>query len=674
MKISIIAVVLVGIFSGMVCAGEVMTFDDLYGFDQVGDVQLSPDGSLLAYTLRHRDLKSNQSSTYIYILPLDGRSPRRLQDGESSEFSPRWSPDGRYLLFTARGDAGSQLFLISPNGGQARRITDLSTGASSPVWSGDNNRLVYTSAVHPDCPDDDCNRITDSLYEDNPVQARLYDDLLFRHYNSWSDGKRNHLFLTDTLGSVAVDLTPGDRDVPPVAGAGRPSYAISPDGTELCFSMNPDSNVAVAYGNDLYTIPITGGEPVRLTTNPGNDCSPLYSPDGKYLIYQEMARAGYESDQRDIIAYDRQAGTGKNLTADYDRSVGEMIISPDSKYIYFTAVDLGYVGIYRVAVRGSKILEILADGVYGDLSILPDGNMLYCTRSTSTEPTEIYSYNLKNKTLQRMTYYTKKMTDRVKMSPSEEFWFYSVDSLPIQGFLTYPPDFRPEKKYPLVLLIHGGPQWCWLNDFNYYGWNTHLTAAQGYIVAQINPRGSRGYGREFCDAVSGDWGGKDYQDLMRGLDYLIDRFDYIDATRLAALGRSYGGYMVNWICGQTDRFACLVTVDGVFDNIGDYYSTEELWFPEWEFAGTPWTNRELYRERSPEKYVANFSTPTLVIHGQKDYRVDISQGIGMFTALQRRGVESQFLYFPDEGHMVHKLQNLRYVYDVQFDWLARFLK
>jgi len=655
-------------------AQQPMTFDDLYGFDQVGDVQLSPDGRTLAYTLTRNDLEKNTRTTHIYLLTLAEGTARRLTAREAGESAPRWSPNGRMLAFVSRSDNGSQVWISRPEEDTSHPVTSISTGAGSVAWFPDNRRFLFNSSVYPDCPDDNCNRERDSLAEHNSIRARVYDHLLFRHYSSWGEGKRNHLFVADTGLGPAVDLTPGDDDVPPVAGGGRPAYAVSPDGDEICFAKSTDSVIAISYNNDLFIIPAVGGEPTRIVAEPGNDGGPVYSPDGRYLAYFEMARGGYESDQRDIVLFDRHEQSRRNLTAEFDRSVWGMVFSPDGKYIYFTAVDMGYIGIYRIAVEESKLEEILTDAVYGDLNISPDGKTLYFTRSTSTQPGEIYSYDLKKKELKRLTYYTQDLTEHVDMRPSEEFWFYSVDSLPIQGFITFPPDFDPQKRYPLVLLIHGGPQWCWLNDFNFYGWNIHLVAAQGYLVAQINPRGSRGYGREFCDAVSGDWGGKDYQDLMLGIDYLAARFDFVDTTRLAALGRSYGGYMVNWICGQTDRFKCLVSVDGVFDNISDYYSTEELWFPEWEFRGTPWTNRELYIERSPERYVEGFKTPTLVIHGQKDYRVDVSQGLMMFTALQRMGVPSKLLYFPDEGHSVRKLANLRFVYQVQLDWLAKYLK
>jgi dipeptidyl aminopeptidase/acylaminoacyl peptidase len=674
MKHLLAACVILVLSSQAISAQQLMDFDALYGFDQVKDIRLSPTGHRLAYALTHNNLEKHSRSTTIQMLDLQSGEAFQLSTGGEGAAAPRWLPDGRRLAYNSHGTAGSQFWIVDPDSGQSRQITRLSGGAGSGVWFPDGRRFLFSSSVYPDCPDDECNRLRDSVAEHNPVQAKLYDHLLFRHYSSWDDGKKSHLFLGATDTETVIDLTPGANNVPPIAGGGSPAYAISPDGSEICFAMSTDPVPAVSCNNDLYIVPAAGGEPIPITANPGNDGSPMYSPDGKYIAYYEMVRPGYESEQRDIVLYNRADSTRTNLTVDFDRSVFEMIFSPDSKHIYFAAPDLGFINICHVAVKGSDVEEVVGGAVHGDLAISPDGKTLYFTRSTSTQPGEIFSYHLRQKELTRLTFHTQELADRIAMRPSEEFWFYSVDSLPIQGFLTHPPDFDPTKKYPLALLIHGGPQWCWLNDFNYYGWNIHLLAAQGYVVAQINPRGSRGYGREFCDAVSGDWGGKDYQDLMIGVDYLADRFNYIDTARMAALGRSYGGFMANWICGHTDRFKCLISIDGTFEQVSDYYSTEELWFPEWEFNGTPWTNRDLYLDRSPERFVANFKTPTLVIHGQYDYRVDLSQGLMMFTALQRRGVPSQLLYFPDEGHSVGKLRNLRHVYEVQLAWLAKYLK
>jgi len=442
----------------------------------------------------------------------------------------------------------------------------------------------------------------------------------------------------------------------------------------VCFVMSMDSMPAVSVNNDLYVTETSGGEPVRLTNNAGLDTSPRYSPDGRYLAYCAMARAGYESDQRDLVLYDRKKKSHTNLTLEFDRSVGDFVWGPESKRIFFSAVEHGFNMIWRIEVSTGKVEKLLGDAVYGELRVSPDGRFLVVRRSLSDEPYELYRYDLKSRRLSRLTGFSEEIVTGLDMNRAEEFWFTGALGDSIHGFLTMPPDFDPSRKYPLAVLIHGGPQWCWLGDFNYYGWNTQLVAAKGYVVAQIDPHGSVGYGIKFKEYVSGNWGRGDFGDIMKGVDYLIGTYSFIDSTHMAALGRSYGGFMVNWICGHTDRFACLISIDGTFNHLSKYGSTDELWFPEWEFKGTPWDNREEYVRSSPMTYAGNFKTPTMVIHGQKDYRVDLSEGLQMFTALQRMGVPSQLLYFPDEGHNVRGLKNRRYDYEKEFEWLARWLK
>jgi len=564
--------------------------------------------------------------------------------------------------------------LISSNGGEARPLTAISTGADIPVWSADSKMMLFQSSVYPDCADDDCNRRRDQEKEGASVKALLYDELLFRHYKYWDHGKRNHIFILDTETGEYRDLTPFDKDAPPLALAGWPDYCFSPDASEIAFAMNTDTVVAISTNNDVFSLNINTNQLTRISDGPGNDHSPSYSANSRYLAYKSMARAGFESDQNDLIIYDRVNKTHKNLTSTFDRSIGDYIWGPYSKYIYFTAIDQGFSNIHQLNIKSGKIKILVDDGVCYDIQISSNGIYLYYLKSTPTRPYEVFEYNSKNDRQTQLTHFSDSLFSRLQLSPAEAFRFEGANGDSVHGVLTLPPGFDAASKYPLALLIHGGPQWCWLKDFNYYGWNTQLLAAQGYVVAQIDPHGSRGYGQAFVDAVSNDWGGAPYLDLMMGLDYLIAQHDYIDTTKLAALGRSYGGYMINWINGQTDRFACLISVDGDFDNISAYYSTEELWFPNWEFGGRPWEVKENYLKHSPSEYVQNFITPTLVIHSQLDYRVDVSQGLMMFTALRARDVPAQLLYFPDEGHSVKKLCNIKYMYEVQLEWLAKYLK
>jgi len=657
-------------------AGEkrLITFDDLYNYGKVDDIQVSPSGEYLAFTVTFDDLQSNSSKVNIWMIPSKGGEPRKMTNSPEGDYNPRWSPDGKSLAFISGRENGDQVWLLPVDGGEAKRLTDLSTGVSGLEWSPDGKRLLFTSRVYPECPTDSCNQAKDDSTENVLVKAKLYDRLLFRHYASWDDGKKNHLFIYDFETEETYDLTPGEFNTPPIALAWGRQYDVSPEGLEVCFVMNTDSIITLSTNNDIFTVPLIGGEWKRITTNPANDVGPRYSPDGRYIAYLAMVRPGYESDRLRLMLYDRRTGERRDLTPDFDRSVRDIVWGLSSKKIFFTAVDRGRSVIHQINVKNGKITPLVDEGVCWNITVSPNGKTIFYLKSNSIQPYEIYAFDLKKKKETRLTYFSEELFSQLELSPAEDFWFAGANGDSIHGFLTGPPNFSQREKYPLVLLIHGGPQWSWLGDFNYYGWNTQLVAAQGYVVAQIDPHGSTGYGQQFTDAVNLDWGGKDYQDLMLGIDFLIEKYHFIDPERLAALGRSYGGYMVNWIAGHTDRFKCLVSVDGVFELAGDYYSTDELWFPEWESGGPPWSNPEFYRQRSPSAYVESFKTPMLVVHGQYDYRVDLSQGLMLFTALQRLGVPSQLLYFPDEGHSVKELKNHEHVYEVQFDWLAGYLK
>jgi dipeptidyl aminopeptidase/acylaminoacyl peptidase len=673
MKGITLAVIFLAILPPLSSGVEKITFNDLYSIPRVSDAQFSPDGRQIAFALTTTDIDEESSVSHIWTINRDGTGLRQLTTGSTGEWNPRWPPNGKSISFESDRDGSGQIWLLPLEGGEARKLTSLSTGAWGAVWSPRSDRITFVSEVYPDCESDSCNAARLKEIEDNPIEARLHDHLLYRHYNSWDDGKVSQLFEHDIDKDRTYQLTFGPYDAPTATLGGYTDYAISNDGSEICYVMNTDSIPTLSTNNDLFIHDSTAGQQIRITSNPGQDVSPFYSPDDKYIAYLSQDQAGYESDQFDLILYDRKSGTTNNLTEDFDRSVGYFRWGPKSRYIYFLALNHGFNMVWRIDVTQKEVESLLSDAVYRDLAVSPDGKALLVARSLSDQPYELYLFDLASKNLTRLTYFTEDIIGRIDVTRAGEFWFEGALGDSVHGFLTFPPDYNAQNKYPLILLIHGGPQWCWLGDFNYYGWNTQLTAAQGYVVAQIDPHGSAGYGAGFKEYVSGNWGRADYEDLMLGVDYLIGEYPAIDSNRMAALGRSYGGFMTNWICGHTDRFKCLITIDGTFNHVSDYYSTDELWFPEWEFKGTPWTNYEEYRRSSPATYVENFRTPTMIIHGQEDYRVDVSEALAMYTALQRKGVPSQLLYFPDEGHSIRKLKNLRYVYEKQFEWLARWL-
>ncbi len=649
-----------------------ITFDDLYGMPGFGDIRISPDGRQVIFAMTVNDLEEHASATHLWLMDGASGETRQLTFGEHDNWGPQWSKDADAIYFMSDRGETTQIWRLPMDGGEPEVVTSIPTGISEFEYYP-SGEIVFVSGVFPDCRSDSCNKARLEQKEDRRSSAKAYDELLYRHYIRWDDGRVNRLYMLNPDDGSVRELYSGPEDAPTSLLGGFRDFDLSPDGIEFCFSMNIDSMPAVWLNNELYRIVLPAEKPVRITDNPGLDVSPQYSPDGKYLAYLSTARAGYESDQRDLILYDRTTGNRENLTASFDRSIGYYTWAGGSKRIYFTAIEHGRSKIWRLDIESGGIALILGDAVYGDLTVSPDGSYLLVTRSLAHEPQEIYRYDLDTEDLTRMTFMTIPGVDELDMRAATDFWFTGAFGDSVHGFLTLPPHFDSTRRYPLVLLIHGGPQWCWLGNFNYYGWNTQLTAAEGYVVAQIDPHGSIGYGLKFKEYVSGNWGRGDYDDLMMGVDYLIENYPYIDSTRMAALGRSYGGFMANWICGHTDRFRCLISIDGTFNHVSSYGSTEELWFPEWEFKGTPYDNPEEYVRSSPLTYASDFSTPTMVIHGEKDYRVDLSEGLQMFTALQRGGVPSQLLYFPDEGHNIGKLKNLRYVYEKQYEWLRRWL-
>ena len=482
-----------------------------------------------------------------------------------------------------------------------------------------------------------------------------------------------YVLVLPSSGGPARDITPGDYDSPPIDLAGSWSYAWSPDSKEIAFTRNPDPAVAVSTNNEVYTVNLGGGEPRKISESAGNDGQPLYSPDGKYLAYLQMKRPGFEADQRQIVLCERSSGKRLNISERHDFSVNDFLWSPDSRSIYFTADDKGCESLLRIDVA-LKSLETLIDKGYNHSPrILPQGDGIVLIKEAINQPAEIYRVDQRGRAPMKLTSVNDERLSRVEMNPKEDFWFEGASGTKVHGFLVKPPGFTSSKKYPVILLVHGGPQGQWGDQFH-YRWNAQMFASRGYVVVLINPRGSTGYGQQFTDEISGDWGGKPYEDLMKGVDFALGAYPFLDGSRMAAAGASYGGYMINWMAGHTTRFRCLVSHDGSFDMRSMYGTTEELWFPEWEFRGTPYQNPTLYAKWSPSAYASRFKTPMLVIHGQLDYRLDVSEGFQLFTALQRQGVKSRMLYFPDEGHFVTRPANAELWYKTVLDWIDEHTK
>lgn len=653
---------------------KAMTFDDFIKIKRVTDPQLAPDGKNLALVITAMSLETNRGNSDIYLVPATGGTPVPFVFSPAADFFPRWSPDSRTLAFISTRDGSPQVWLIPATGGEARKVTDFPGGVGSFSWSRSGKFLLVTSSVFPECPDLEANRKKFEEQEASKVKARIYDHLLFRHWNSWFDGTRSHLFLFPLDGGKPLDLTPGDYDTPPIALGGELDFCLAPDEKEIALVRNidPEFKLGLGTNNDVFLAAPEGNKLEKLTTSRANDIDPKYSPDGRYLAYRAMARPGFEADKLNLILYDRQNKTFTNLTEKIDYSLSEFLWAPDSKAIYFLCEEKARTALFKVALAGGKIEKILEGHYLSALRVSPDGLTIYALKQTINHPNDVYSIDLASKKLKQLTDVNAGLLAGLEMNAAEDFWFESEGDR-VHGLLLKPPSFDPSKKYPLVMLIHGGPQGAWADNFH-YRWNAQMFAAPGYVVAMVNFHGSTGYGQAFTDSISGDWGGKPYRDLIKAVGYLHGAYPFIDREKLGAAGASYGGYMIDWIAGQTDIFDCLISHSGVFDLRSEYGATEELWFPEWEYRGTPWTNPEMYQKFSPSYYVQNFKTPTLVIHSANDFRVPLEQGLQFFTSLQRMGVPSRLLYFPDEDHFIQKPLNARLWWQTVLDWLATYLK
>jgi dipeptidyl aminopeptidase/acylaminoacyl peptidase len=704
-----------------------MTFEDMMKMKRLGETAVSPDGKWLAYSVTTVNLDQNSKTTEWWLQAIAGGEPQKLAVGQPGDSGVEFAPDGHSVLFLSGRDGGQHIWradfdAAAGSASNAKKLTSIATDADNAKWSPDGKSIVFTSAVYPDCPaittadfdtGNKCNADRDAALSASKVKARIFTHLLYRHWDHYTNDKRSHLFLLSVGDGKMRDLTPNDtHDVPPdyptdSLGCG---CAFSPDGKELAITENNDPVRAISTNADIFTLDLTNpaAKPVKVSTSPGGDFSPAYSPDGKYLAWRSQARASYESDKFRLMLYDREAKTTKNLLPKFDRWVEEFAWASDSKAIYFVSENRSNAPVFVLELLGQPreypeefdlnfASKPVMNGTYSGLHSLPNGTSLVMTRMAVDSPGEV---NLLDTHMVGHTAHTMPITSEIISLPMggtrtplthlndallsqldlpkmESFWFTAKDTTKLQGFIIRPPGFDAAKKYPVKFLMHGGPQGAWGDSWS-YRWNAELFAANGYVVVMINPRGSTGYGQAIVDGVNGDWGGKPFTDLMEGLDYAEQHYSFIDKDRECALGASYGGYMANWVLGHTARFKCIVSHDGMFNPESAYGTTEELWFNEWEFKGKPWDyygkpdSENPFRKWAPMLSAKNFKTPTLVIHGQLDYRLDVSEGFQLFDTLQRLGVPSKMLYFPDEGHWVLKPQNSQLWYKTVNDWVDQW--
>jgi dipeptidyl aminopeptidase/acylaminoacyl peptidase len=767
-----------------------MTFADMMAMKRVSDPQISPSGKWVLFSVTDVSLEKNTKVNHLWVVSLDGSAPERQVTSNTGEDFGRFSPDGKSVSYTGsptKDDPVSRITIAvwdekTGTIGVGRTLKAVSGDADGAIWSPDSKHFLFTTDVYPECSDkptwaeeDACDAAKDAAADKSPVKAQVWDALLYRHWDHYTGVKRSHIIEADFSleGTNPRDLTPasvvGDAETPTWTLEGAQDYAWAPDSKEIAYVTNLDPVPAASTNNDVFTLRLdeAGAKAVKVSTSPGSDDEPEYSPDGKWLAFRSQARAGFESDKFRLVLFDREKKTIREVLPKFDRWVDEFVWSPDARKIYFVAGDHGAEAVFSVGSNGESVSVYEGSGDYAELKVFMDFKepVLIATKMMVDSPSEVVAIHTQMRPQVQMpvtahqdqvpagtiestigqgyvhesqiTHVNDALLAGFDLNALEPFWFAGAERTKVEGFMLKPPGFDAAKKYPVKFLLHGGPQTAWGDAWS-YRWNWELMAASGYVVIGINRRGSTGYGQKFVDEVSGDWGGRAYEDLMKGLDYAEAHYSFIDRTRECALGASYGGFMADWVLTHTNRFKCVVTHDGMYDPVSAYGTTEELWFNEWEFrrpedfpkgwdgfgasydpigggkggggknygdsspsaqndkgngaqndsgkggpdghAAEPWRYENLpadedpFRRWSPMRFIENAKTPTLVIHSQKDYRLDVSQGFELFTALQRLGVPSKFLYFPDEGHWVLKPQNAALWNAVVSDWCDRWTK
>ena len=647
---------------------------DMLAMDRISDPQASPDGRLVVFVRRTTDLEADKGRTDLWLVGSGGAGLRRLTSHPSGEGNPRWSSDGKAIWFLSSRSGSSQVWRIPVDGGEAVQMTDQPLDVTSLAVSPDGERIAFSMDVFADCDSVECSKKRLEEAADRRTSARVYERLFIRHWDTWKDGRRSHLFVMPAEGGAAVDVMGRmDADCPSKPFGGPEEYTFTPDGSGVVFSAR-DAGREEAWSTDfdLYLAPADGSSPPKCLTesNEAWDTHPVFSPDGKTLAYLAMLEPGYESDRTRVVLRSWLDGSERFLNPDWDRSPRSLLWSEDGGTLYANADNLGQRSLFAFDVFGGGVRTVVREGTVRAMTAAR-GRIVFAMDHLRS-PVELYTVNRDGGDRRPITGINDDKVAAARMGEPEQFDFAGWRDETVYAYAVKPVDFDPDKKYPVAFLIHGGPQGSFGNDFH-YRWNPQAYAGAGYAAVMVDFHGSVGYGQAFTDSIRGDWGGKPLEDLKKGLEAALKRYPWMDGDRVCALGASFGGYMINWIAGNwPDRFRCLVNHDGNLDERMAYYDTEELWFPERDHEGTPWSNPEGYEKHNPVNHVGKWKTPMLVIHGALDYRVVDVQGISTFTALQRRGIPSKLIYFPDENHWVLKPHNSIFWHETVIDWLDRW--
>jgi dipeptidyl aminopeptidase/acylaminoacyl peptidase len=655
--------------------GRAFEIPDLYRVETPAGIDLSADGEWIVYAVRRTDLVAGKSSSQIYMSRRDGGECRALTAAGKNDSAPQFTPDGKRILFMSTRSGSSQVWTMPVDGGEPTQLTNFGPGVSDPVQSADGRYLAVSASVFPECGiDEDCNKKNAKGVDEGKLKVHVADELLYRHWTSWGDGRVSHVLLVDAAsGKVLKDLTPGKWESPTFS-LGGVGYALTPDGEHLVYTCNRDKDQASSTNADLWIVPtageITAASARNLTAdNLGWDGNPVVSPDGARVAFLSQAQAGYESDLKRLSIVDLSSGAVRRVTDrdSFDDMINSVAWTSDGVDLVFEADHRGRTPLFSVPAKGgAKPWQVLKDGTIGEYHLTRNSGIVY-TRRTIQDPPEIWTCDAFGGGRTRVTTLNEDLQQELDLRPAQELWIEGEDGYQIHCFVVTPHGFDPTKKYPLVLNVHGGPQSQWSDGFR-GDWQVY--SAKGYVTAFANPTGSTGYGQDYTDAIARDWGGRVYRDLMRVTDAL-EELPFVDKDRMGAMGWSYGGYMMMWMQGQTDRFKCQAAMMGLYDMTSFYGATEELWFPEHDLGGAPWESED-YETWSPSSYVKNFKTPALVIGGELDYRVPYTQSLQYFTALQKMGVPSRLVMLPNAGHWP-AWHEMAFYYAAHLEWFEQWL-
>ncbi len=657
-------------------SSDIMTPEVLWAFGRISDVQLSPDGKKILYGVTYYDVPQNKSNRDLFVIDLNTMEKTQLTRTPGGEYNARWRPDGKKIGFIDYESGSGQLWEMDPDGSNPVQVTEGEGDLTGFEYSPDQSQLLFTRQVKLD-------KTTSELYPDLPqATGRIITDLMYRHWDHWIDDY-SHIFVAayhDGGITDPVDIMEGEKWDSPVRPFGGPEQiAWNPDSRSIAYSCKKMTgrDYTLSTNIDIYLYNLADGTTKNLTEGlKGSDVNPVFSPDGSSMAWESMERDGYESDQVRLFLINLETGEKEYLTEGFDQDAHGASFTADGSQIYFTSNDRGTDEIYRISLASRKI-DRVTKGVHNYLSVLPAGDQLLATRQSMSMPTEIYQVDPESGEAREISFENDHLLSQLSMGQVESRWITTTDNKQMLVWVIYPPHFSPDKQYPALLYCEGGPQ-STVSQFWSYRWNFQMMAANGYIVVAPNRRGLPGFGKEWNEQISGDYGGQNMQDLLRAIDVVAEE-PYIDKDRLGAVGASYGGYTVYWLAGNHNkRFKAFIAHDGMFNFESQYLETEEMWFPNWDFGGPFWDKDNAVAQRSytfsPHKFVQNWDTPILVIHGQKDFRVNVAQGISAFDAARLRNIPAEFLYFPDENHWVLKPQNGILWQRVFFDWLDRWLK